>query len=77
MTHNNLSVQPNADWRIYTATTPAGSRALGTVSRDGSFSQAGALVITAAGIYAQINAGVLRSLPQKQVASALAMAAHD
>ncbi len=75
MTHNQrgrLTVTLGGNWRIWSNTIPAGSRALGTVSRDGSFSDSGVLVqILATGLYAQINAGVLRTLPQAKVASAI------
>lgn len=66
-----LSVDLTGNWRLYSYTIPAGSRALGVVSRDGSVSERGALVFTAAGVYVQCNAGVLRSLPQASVAAAL------
>ncbi len=75
MTHNQrgrLTVTLGGNWRIWSNTIPAGSRALGTVSRDGSFSDSGALVqIEATGLYAQINAGALRTLPQAKVAAAI------
>ena len=75
MTHNQrgrLTVTLGGNWRIWSNTIPAGSRALGTISRDGSFSDSGVLVqILATGLYAQINAGVLRTLPQAKVASAI------
>ena len=45
---------------------------LGTVTRDGY--DTGALVQTTAGIYAQVNAGAIRSLPQEEVAAAVAAA---
>ena len=72
MTHDNrgrLTVTIGDGWRLYTRTIPAGSRALGIVSRDGA--EQGALILTAVGIYAQCNAGVLRSLPQAKVAAGL------
>lgn len=75
MTHNQrgrLTVTLGGNWRIWSNTIPPGSRALGTVSRDGSFSDTGCLVqINATGLYAQINAGVLRTLPQAKVAAAI------
>jgi hypothetical protein len=75
MTHNQrnrLTVTLGGNWRIWSNTIPAGSRALGTVSRDGIFSDSGVLVqIESTGIYAQINAGVLRTLPQSKVAAAI------
>lgn len=75
MTHNQrgrLTVTLGGNWRIWSNTIPAGSLALGTVSRDGSFSDSGVLVqIKSTGLYAQINAGVLRTLPQAKVAAAI------
>lgn len=75
MTHNQrgrITVTLGGNWRIWSNTIPAGSRALGTVSRDGSFSDSGVLVqIEATGLYAQINAGALRTLPQAKVAAAI------
>ncbi len=75
MTHNQrgrLTVNLGGNWRIWSNTIPVGSRALGTISRDGSFSDSGVLVqIEATGLYAQINAGVLRTLPQSKVAAAV------
>jgi hypothetical protein len=73
-THSNrgrLTVDLGGNWRLYTSTIPAHSRALGTVTRDGC--DTGALVlIEATGLYVQVNAGVIRSLPQHKVAAALA-----
>jgi len=74
MTHTNrgrLTVDLGGKWRLYTNTIPAHSRALGTITRDTG--DTGALVlIEATGIYVQINAGCLRSLPQGKVTEALA-----
>lgn len=75
MTHNQrgrLTVNLGGNWRIWSTTIPPGSLALGTVSRDGSFSESGVLVkVESTGLYAQINAGVLRTLPQAKVAAAI------
>ena len=74
MTHNNrgrLAVAIGGNWRLYTNTIPAGSRALGTVAREGY--DTGALVlIEATSLYVQVNAGAVRSLPQSKVVAALA-----
>lgn len=75
--HDNrgrLAVALGDGWRLYSNTVPAGSRALGVVSRDGTHADTGALIITGAGVYAQANAGALRSLPQAKVEAALAAA---
>lgn len=72
--HSNrgrLTVDLGGKWRIYTNTLPAGSRALGTVTRDGY--DTGALVlIEATGLYVQANADAIRSLPQAKISAALA-----
>ena len=74
MTHNNrsrLAVDLGGKWRLYTNTLPANSRALGTVTSEGY--DTGALVlIEATGLYVQVNAGSIRSLPKSKVAAALA-----
>lgn len=73
MTHNNrgrLAVTLGGNWRIYTNTLPAGSRAIGIVTRGGI--DAGALVlIEASGLYVQINANAMRNLDQNKVTAAL------
>ena len=74
MTHTNrgrITVDLGGKWRLYTNTLPAGSRAIGTITREGY--DTGALVlIEATGLYVQINAGCLRRLPQYKVVAALA-----
>lgn len=76
MTHGNrgrLVVDLGGKWRHYTNTLPAGSRAIGTVTRDGY--DTGALVrIKATGIYVQCNAGAIRSLDQRKVVGAIKVA---
>lgn len=73
MTHekrSRLTVDPDGAWRLYTETLPAGAEALGTVTREDG--DAGALVrFGATGVYAQVNAGVTRSLDGRKVAAAL------
>ena len=79
MNHSNrgrLTVQIDGPWRLYTVTIPKGSRALGTVTRDGL--DTGALVlIEATGLYVQVNVGVIRSLDQRKVKAALAASATE
>lgn len=66
-----LTVDLGGKWRLYTNHLPAGSRAIGTVTRDGH--DTGALVlIEETGLYVQANAGAIRSLPQSKVSAALA-----
>lgn len=64
-----LTVDENANWRLYASHLPAGAVSRGTVRRpDG---QTGALVRLASGVYVQCNAGAVRSLDQTAVAAAL------
>ena len=75
MNHDNrgrLSIALGDGWRMYANTIPNGSKALGTVTRDGF--DTGALIVTPAGIYCQFNAGASKSLPQSKVIAALAEA---
>jgi len=71
-THPNrgrLTIDTDGNWRIYTATLPPGAEALGVVTRD---SGSGALaLIEATGLYVQVNAGAIRSLPQHKIAAAI------
>lgn len=72
MGHNQpgrLTVDLGGKWRLYTNTTPAGSKCLGTVTTQ--HGETGALIITAAGTYARLNAGALVSLPQNEVQAAV------
>ena len=67
-----LTVDPSGNWRLYTNTIPANSRAIGTVTSDTGGT--GALVLLGAtGLYAQVNAGCLRSLPQSKILAALSL----
>lgn len=75
MTHNNrgrITVALDGNWRLYTNTIPAGATPLGTVARDGC--DTGALVRIRTGAYAQVNAGVVRSLDGRKVAAVLGTA---
>lgn len=66
-----LTVDLGGKWRLYTSTLPTNSRALGTITRD--IGDTGALVqIEATGLYIQVNAGAVRTLPQSKVVAALA-----
>ena len=72
MTHNQrgrLTVDPGGNWRWYTNIIPAGSQCLGTVTAASG--ETGALIFTASGVYARLNAGALVSLPQAKVQSAV------
>lgn len=76
MNHSNrgrITVDVNGNWQLYTNTIPAKSMPIGTVTRDES--DTGALVrIEATGVYAQVNAGAIRSLDGRKVAAALGIA---
>ena len=68
---HQLTINTAGAWRLYSPTLPAGAEPLGTVTRSGC--DTGALVrFVATGIYAQVNAGVVRTLDQRQVARLLA-----
>lgn len=73
MNHDNrgrLTIDSAGNWRLYANKIPAGAVPLGTVTRDGA--DTGALVrYEATGLYAQINAGAVRSLDGRKVAAAL------
>jgi hypothetical protein len=64
-----MRVTLGGNWRIYTNTVPEGCEVVGVVWRD--FYDRGALVRTSAGLYAQLNDGVLRTLPQREVVEAI------
>ena len=71
MTHFNrgrLAVVIGGNWRLYTR-RPDGWEMIGTVQRG---MEIGALAKSAIGIYAQINAGAIQSLPQNKVIAAIA-----
>ena len=64
-----LSVDLDADWRVYSPRVPPTARVLGVVDRGGD---RGVLVVFACtGKYAQINAGAVRYLPQTKAIAAL------
>lgn len=67
-----LTVDPGGNWRLYTSTLPADSDPIGTVTRDGY--DTGALVrIAKTGKYVQVNAGAIRSLDGRTIASLLGL----
>lgn len=75
MNHDNrgrLTIDSAGNWRLYSNTVPAGAVPLGTVTRDGI--DTGALVrYESTGLYAQVNAGAVRSLDGRKVAAALGL----
>jgi len=76
MTHINrgrMTVVIGGHWRIYTRTIPQGARMIGVVHRD--ISDYGALVqFEHSGLYAQVNAGIVRQLDQRKVSAAILLA---
>ena len=60
-----MHIQIDGPWRLYTTTLPAGSTVVGTVTRQAG--DTGALVLGRTGIYAQVNAGAIRTLDQRAV----------
>lgn len=74
MTHNNrgrLTVNLGGPWRHYIQTIPVGCKVLGTVSRDSSLCETGALLQTGVGSYVLAIGGALQSLPQSKVQGAI------
>ncbi len=61
----------NSNWQLYWGAMPlpAGAEALGTVNNKNG---TGALIRLASGQYVQGNSGGIRSLPQREIAEALA-----
>jgi hypothetical protein len=67
-----MKINKDGNWRMYTNTIPAGSTALGTITRDEV--DTGALVrIESTGAYVQVNAGAMRNLDRRAVAMALGL----
>ena len=62
-----LTVLLGGPWRLYSHPL-AGWEMIGTVQRG---MEIGALGLSHAGLYAQINAGAVRSLDQRKIAAAL------
>lgn len=67
-----LTVSKNGNWQLYWGVMPLpdGATALGVVSRD---SGTGALIRLKNGNYVQGNAGVFRTLPQRETKEALSV----
>lgn len=72
MNHANrarLHITPGGPWRLYQHQSPPGWQMLGTVQRGLAI---GALGLSPAGQYAQLNAGAVQPLNQRKVLAALA-----
>jgi hypothetical protein len=67
-----ITVTPDGPWRLYQHIALPGWTMLGTVQRG---TDIGALGRSAVGVYAQLNAGAVRSLDQRKVQAALDAAA--
>lgn len=61
-------VKINGPWRVYANVCPPGWKMLGTIQRG---VEIGALGVSPSGIYAQINAGSIRSLEQRKLVAAM------
>lgn len=64
LNRGRLTILMGGPWRLYTNNCPPGWIMLGTIQRG---MEIGALAKSAAGVYAQINAGTVRSLDQRKV----------
>ena len=64
-----MKIDPDGPWTLYTNSLPARSTVCGTVTRQEG--DTGALVRSPTGLYAQVNAGVIRTLNQRAVYDAL------
>jgi hypothetical protein len=66
-----MKIDKNGKWRLYSPLLPDNVDVIGTVTRD--IGDTGVLIrFRATGIYAQINAGVVRSINRHDVERALA-----
>jgi hypothetical protein len=68
LNRGRYTAQINGPWRLYTIVCPAGWQMVGTIQRGLDI---GALALTPAGIYCQVNAGAIRALDQRKVRAAL------
>lgn len=66
-----LKVTKSGNWKLYWgyASLPKGAEALGVVQRESL--ETGALILLSSGVYVQGNAGVIRTLDQSAVKTAL------
>ena len=68
-----ITVGLGGAWQVYANSLPTGAEALGTITRGaGGAGETGALIRYAGtGLYAQLNAGAVRSLDQRKVRAAI------
>ena len=62
------TVQINGPWRLYSRICPPGWKMIGTIQRG---VEIGALALSPAGIYVQLNAGAIRSIDQRKLCASL------
>lgn len=68
LNRGRYTVINDGPWRLYSRICPLGWTMLGTIQRG---LEIGALAISDAGVYAQINAGAVKSLDQSKVKACL------
>jgi hypothetical protein len=65
-----ITIDPDGNWQVYSQALPNGVEVLGTITRRGY--DTGALVrFKTSGNYAQVNAGIVRSVPAFKVLQSL------
>lgn len=72
LNRNRITIHIGGPWHIYTHAL-AGWDMIGTVDRGGDI---GGLARSRIGIYAQVNAGAIRSLDQRKTQAAIDAAGH-
>ena len=66
---SRITIDLAGAWRLYATGVPAGAEVLGTIAQG---PEVGALIrYRGTGLYAQLNAGAVRSLDQRKVHAAL------
>lgn len=68
LNRGRYTITIDGPWRLYTTTQPKGWTMIGTIQRG---LEIGALGLSPAGLYAQINAGAIRALDQRKVTASL------
>ena len=68
LNRGRYTITVDGPWRLYSTTQPKGWTMIGTIQRE---MEIGALGLSPAGIYAQINAGAVKALDQRKVMACL------
>lgn len=68
LNRGRYTVTIGGPWRLYTNSIPPGWTMLGTIQRG---MEIGALALSPAGIYAQLNAGAIRPLDQRKISTSM------